>query len=94
MRGYEVVYILKPELDEEAVKTTTEQFSNLVTTNGGEILGIDHWGKRKLAFEIKDCFEGIYVIMRLRSNNEGLKELDRTLKISDQVLKNLIVKLN
>lgn len=94
MRSYELSYILKPDLEEEILAETTEKFSNLITSSGGEIIAVDNWGKRKLAFEIEKFKEGVYIFVRFRADNPTLKELDRTLKISDVVLRNMIVSLN
>jgi small subunit ribosomal protein S6 len=59
MRAYEATYILSPELDEEQLTQAQEKFKDMVTKNGGEIVNIESWGKRKLAYEINKKNEGI-----------------------------------
>ncbi len=94
MRTYEVTYILSPEMEEEQVTELQEKFTNMVTEAGGEIVNIDNWGKRKLAYEIEGKNEGIYVITKFNSQSEAAENLRRNLKISDQVLKALVINLN
>ncbi|CAM2864988.1 30S ribosomal protein S6 [Hathewaya histolytica] len=92
MRAYELMFILKPSLDEEAVKANVEKFKGIIETNGGEIENVDLWGKRKLAYPIEKVTEGHYVLVNFKSNPELPKELTRNLKISDNVIRDMIVK--
>ena len=68
MRKYETLYVLQPTLDEEAVKALVERFSTLITEQGGQVEKIDQWGKRKLAYPIKDFREGYYVLMNFSAD--------------------------
>ena len=92
MRKYEVVYIIRPDLDEEANTAVIDRFSDLVATQGGEVLKIDKWGKRRLAFEVKDFREGFYVVMHIDAQSAVATELDRVFKISDSVIRHIIVR--
>lgn len=92
MRTYEVMFILRPSLDEEAVKANVEKFKGIIEANGGIIENVDLWGKRKLAYPIEKVNEGYYVLINFKSESELPKELTRNLKISDAVIRDMIVK--
>ncbi|HZW82349.1 MAG TPA: 30S ribosomal protein S6 [Candidatus Deferrimicrobium sp.] len=92
MNLYEVLYILKPELDEETTSTTIEKFSTLINNNGGEVVSVDKWGKRRLAYEIDDRREGIYTLVNFNGVGATAKELERVFKITDGVLRYLITR--
>ena len=92
MRKYETVFILRPELDEEKTTEALEKYRSLIEKNGGEIASIDKWGKRRLAYEIKDTKEGIYIISKFNSDPAAASELDRIFKISDEVLRHIIIR--
>lgn len=91
MRKYEVMYILRSELDQEAVQAATEKFANIITSNGGEITKSDLMGKRRLAYEINKMRDGIYVLVHFNAEPAVVAELDRIMKISDEVIRSLIV---
>ena len=90
MRKYEIVYIIKPDFDEEKYKEIVEKYSALVQSNGGEVLKVDPWGKRRLAYPIHDLNEGYYVLITFTSGPELPAELDRILKITDGIMRSLI----
>lgn len=92
MRAYEVMYIIRPELDEEQTNAVIEKFKSLIENNGGEIAKLDKWGKRKLAYEIKRSREGFYVLMEYNGEAGTTAELDRVFRITDEVLKYLIIR--
>lgn len=92
MRKYEVVFILKPNLEEEKRNEIIEKFKSIVVTDG-EIESIEEWGNRKLAYEIEKLNDGYYVLMNIKVGLEVPKELDRNFKISDDVIRHLIVNL-
>jgi len=91
LRNYECMYILKPEMEEEAIQQMVDRYSAIVTDGQGELVSIDKWGKRRLAYEIKDLFEGYYVLMNFKSEPDVVKELDRVMKISDDMLRFMII---
>ncbi|SHE50590.1 30S ribosomal protein S6 [Caloramator sp. mosi_1] len=93
MRKYEALYVLAPNLTEEEIKANVEKFKNVVVNGGGEVENIDEWGKRKLAYEINHVNEGYYVLMNFSANSELPMELDRVLRISDSVIRHLVVNL-
>ncbi len=91
MRKYETIFILHPSLDEEAVKANVEKFKGVIENNGGEVENVDAWGKRKLAYEIQKVSEGHYTLINFNSNPELPKELDRVFRITDSVIRHIII---
>lgn len=92
MRAYELMYIVRPDLDEDAVAETMEKFNQLIAANQGEVESSSRWGKRRLAYEVKKFREGIYILVRFKGEPATEKELERILKISDEVIKFLIIR--
>ncbi|MEW6663314.1 MAG: 30S ribosomal protein S6 [Bacillota bacterium] len=93
MRTYELLYIIKPDLDAEQTTATVEKFAELVRNNGGEIAKLDQWGKRRLAYEVQDYREGFYVLMQFKAEPAAASEVERILKISDNTIKYLITRI-
>ena len=91
--NYEVVYILDPALGEEAIAAMIEKFKALVETQG-TVAAIDDWGKRRLAYPIEDQAEGVYTLVRFESKPEFPAELDRIYKITDGIMRSIIVCLD
>ncbi|HOJ79446.1 MAG TPA: 30S ribosomal protein S6 [Clostridiales bacterium] len=91
LNKYECIFIIDPDLDEENTKALVEKFKNLLETSA-QLEGIDEWGKRKLAYEIADKTEGYYVLADFSANSDFPRELERILKITDGVLKYMIIK--
>ena len=92
MRKYETIFILHPSLDEEAVKANIEKFKGVIENGGGTIENVDFWGKRKLAYEIAKVNEGFYALINFEANTELPKELDRVFRITDGVIRHIVVK--
>lgn len=91
MRKYEVMYIIRPDIEQEAVQATVEKFQGIIQ-NGGEITKHDVMGKRRLAYEINKIRDGVYVLVNFTATPEVVAELERILKISDEVIRYLITK--
>jgi len=91
VRKYEIIFIVKP-LEEEAVNAVVEKFTKLIANNGGTIDKEDRWGKKRLAYEIKDESEGYYVLFNVTCEPACVAECDRVMKITDELLKHMIVK--
>jgi len=91
MRNYELMYILKPEMEEEATTQLIEKYAAVITNGGGELVSVDKWGKRRLAYEIKDLHEGYYVLVTFKCEPAVVMELDRVMKISDDMLRFMII---
>lgn len=92
MRQYEVMYVLRPDLEEEKVKANVNRYSEVVTKNGGEVTNLQELGKRRLAYEIKKFREGFYVLMNFRANSDVVAEVERLMKINDDVMRFLCVR--
>jgi small subunit ribosomal protein S6 len=90
---YETILVFSTKNGEESVAALTERFKTLISQNAA-VSAVDEWGKRRLAYPIKDETEGFYVLVRFRSAPDFPGELDRVLKITDGVLRSLIVKLD
>lgn len=85
--------IVIPELDEEQVESTLSRFRTVIERTGGEVTETNHWGRRKLAYEIDHRTDGFYSIMNFTVGERTLVELKRILRVSDDVLRHMIVKL-
>ncbi|RAP74259.1 30S ribosomal protein S6 [Paenibacillus montanisoli] len=91
MRKYELMYIIRPDVEQEQVQALTEKFQAIIG-NGGEIVKHDVLGKRRLAYEINKIRDGIYVLVSFNATPEVVAELDRVMKITDEVIRFLVTK--
>ena len=89
MRKYEVMYIIRPDIEQEAVQAAVEKFQGIIS-NGGEITKHDVQGKRRLAYEIKKFRDGVFVLVNFNAEPAVVTELERLMKISDEVIRYLI----
>ncbi|MFZ1018425.1 MAG: 30S ribosomal protein S6 [Candidatus Cybelea sp.] len=94
MTDYEVTYILRPSLEESEVEERANAIAEIVKGQGGEVTAVERLGKKRLAYEINDSREGNYVVMQFTAGPTVSKELDRQLKLHEDVLRGLIVKLD
>ena len=69
-----------------------EKFKALIESHGGEVLKLDKWGKRRLAYEVKDYREGLYILVQMKAESKVATELDRVFKITDEVLRHMIIR--
>ena len=93
MIKYESLYILKPDMDEEKKDALVKRFSDIVESNGGKVENIDEWGKRRLAYPIRYINDGYYVLMTFEAEPTLPAELERNYKITDDVLRYIVVNL-
>ena len=93
MRNYETLYVLRPDLGEEEMEALINRFQEVVVGDGGELVKVDKWGKRRLAYEVRKFREGFYVLMHFKGTAAVADELERILKISDGVIRQLVVRL-
>ena len=91
LNSYETIFIIDATLDEEQTKATAEKFTSLIAANG-EVESVDEWGKRRLAYEIDDKTEGVYYFVTFKAEGSFIKELDRQYRITDGILRTIIVK--
>lgn len=107
MRDYELVMVVQPELDDEAIKGLVEQVTTTVTERGGQVTQVgqlisdtgqiaaaETWKRRKLAYPIRRAQEGYYPVFRLKAEPKVLVELEQRLKVNENILRYLIVRLD
>ena len=93
MRNYEIIFIVRV-LEDDAINAVVDKFSKLIVANGGTIDKEDRWGKKHLAYDIKKESEGYYVLFNVTASPECVKECDRVMKITDEILKHMIVRFD
>ncbi len=92
MRDYEIVYIFDSALDRSVIDQKLERFNKLGAGEGsGEVVAIEHWGKRQLAYPIKKHDNGYYVVVQFRTSPDSLPEFERAIKLDEDVLRYLVV---
>lgn len=91
---YEIMYIIRPNIDEEAKTALIERFDTILKDNGAEVIESKDWEKRRLAYEINGYREGVYHIVKVSSpsNASAINEFDRLAKINDDIVRHMIVK--
>ena len=93
-RKYELVYVVSPDATEEQVSDLHTQVDGIVQRMGGQIDKTENWGRRKLAYEIRHNKEGFYVLEVIKGSGDLMKELDRRLKVIDQVVRHMVVRVD
>lgn len=93
MRNYELVLVLNPEIADENIGAVTERVGQWIAAGGGELVSSNPWGRRRLAYPIRDLREGNYIVNQVRMSPKATVELERNLSISDDVLRHLLVRL-
>jgi small subunit ribosomal protein S6 len=94
MNDYEVTYILRPNLEEADVDARSTAIGEIIKNQGGSVVSIEKLGRKRLAYEIADLREGNYVVMHYRSSGDASKELERQLKLQEDVLRALVIHLD
>jgi len=92
LRDYEVLYIVRADLDDDKVQEAVKRVNTLIERSGGGIERTNLWGKRKLAYEVKHQKEGAYVLQDFQLEPDRVPELEAALKITEEVLRHLIVR--
>ena len=92
MTKYECAVVLSPAIGADGVEGSTKKYKNIITTHGGSLTAIDDWGKRPLAYEINFHREGYYHFYRFEGGNELINELNRQLRIDENVIRHMIVR--
>ncbi len=88
------MFIFAPDLEEDAVSTATERVRTYVTSRGGEVQSLEPWGRRRLAYPIQRYHEGNYHLAHFTLDPEQALELDRSLKLNEQVIRHMIIRLD
>lgn len=95
MNRYELIYIIDTALEEDARKEQIEKFSALIAREGGEVEKVDEtWGKRRLAYPINDKLEGYYVQVLFKAPPELPREIERNMRINENVMRSLVVRID
>ena len=87
MRGYELILIVDPDITEDEANTVTNKVTETITQIQGRVVKVEKWGKRKLAYKIKKSPKGHYVIIYFMALPQALKELERTLRYNEKVIR-------
>jgi small subunit ribosomal protein S6 len=93
MRPYEVMVILEPSLEESQVQAVINRSTELLQSGGATVNRVDKWGKRRFAYEVRKRQEGYYVLMDVSAEPAPMSDLDRTLRLADDVLRHKIIRL-
>ena len=94
LSDYELVYIVSPEVADESLDNRVEAVSKFISGRDGTVDEVDRWGKKRLAYPIKHFLEGNYVLTRFKISPARCKELEANLKISEEILRHLLIKLS
>jgi len=94
MRKYEIMYIIRPTLEDEAKKALITRFDDILTSNGAEIIESKEWGKRRLAYEIDDLREGYYQLVTANAGTEAIDEFNRLANINEDIIRHMAVRLD
>jgi len=93
MRPYEVMIILDPTLEDDAIRAEVDRASELIRAKGGNPGRVERWGKRRLAYEIRRHREGSYVVLEAQAEPAVMADLDRALTLTDGVLRHKVVRM-
>jgi small subunit ribosomal protein S6 len=91
VRDYELMYIVRPDVDEDGLRVTVDSVKSLIEGQGGEVTKTTMWGKRRLAYEVKHLRDGHYVIVEMRLDGTKVAAVERALRIHDAVFRHLLV---
>jgi small subunit ribosomal protein S6 len=94
MRIYEIMFIVRPDVPEEDLDKLIAQFDSVVTSTGGKVQKAEKWGRRRLAYEVKRCREGQYLLFTIECDPPTVREFERRLKVADSVVKFLTVRVD
>lgn len=92
MTKYEFVFILKTEKAESDWQSRIDRAQAIIASHGGEVTSVDHWGVRRLAYEIDDCTMGDYTLVKFQAKGTVVIELDRAFRLDDLCLRHLVVR--
>jgi small subunit ribosomal protein S6 len=92
LQAYELVFILNPDMAEEAIESRINGISQFITTREGVISDMQKWGKKRLSYPIKHFLEGFYILVKFQTKPARAKELEANLRISEEVIRHLLIK--
>jgi len=91
MRSYEMMLAINPQLEDEELDNLLNKVKKVVKDTKGKVTRLDKWGKRKLAYEIKDFNEAIYVVLKFNADEKKISELERVMKLEERVIRYLLI---
>ena len=94
MRIYEIMFIVRPEVPEEEIDKIITQFEGVVTSTGGTVQKAEKWARRRMAYDVKKCREGQDLLFTIECEPATVREFERRLKVSDQIIKFLTVRVD
>ena len=92
MRLYESVWVVNGDLPDEEVKSAIDKFSRIISSQGGTVVGLEEWGRRKLSYKVKSTVRGYYVLADFAGSSETVRELERNYRIDDRIIRYLTTK--
>ncbi len=92
MNLYETIFIFRPNLPQEAINQLNEKIKEKITKNDGEIISLENWGQKRLAYEIKGLREGIFSRLIFRAPSSLISELDKDFKIDDKIVRQMTLR--
>lgn len=90
MNSYELIYIIQPQLDENGINSVNERMTQAIAGQNGQVISTEVWGQRKLAYPIRNHFVGYYVLHNMEMPPSGVTELERILRLNEDVIRFLI----
>lgn len=94
MRNYEIMFIVRPTLEEANIKAIAENMKSVLENQGAKITSFKEMGQRELAYEVKKCLTGYYFLINIESeNSKAIEEFDRLALISEDIIRHLVIKL-
>jgi small subunit ribosomal protein S6 len=92
MRRYESVWVVNGDLPDEEVKSAIDKFSKIISSQGGTVVKLEEWGRRKLSYKIQSTIRGFYVLADFAGSSETVKELERNYRIDDRIIRFITTK--
>jgi small subunit ribosomal protein S6 len=93
MNNYETIFIIKPSLPDDEVEKTVEKIKGVIQKGGGELLKVENWGKKKLAYEVRKEKRGTYILLHFKGTGALVEELERNYRLDESVIKFITLKL-
>lgn len=92
LNKYETVFIIDPSIEQEQIDSIIEDVQNLVSGSGGKVIGVDRWGKKRLAYEVKGNRDGYYVLMNFEAESQFIQRLGRYYGLTEEIIKHMTLR--
>jgi small subunit ribosomal protein S6 len=92
VQDYELMYVLTPELDEAGIEEASTRVTTMLASRGGEVTGVEPWGRRRLAYPIENYLEGVYSVVRLKLDPTSLTAIERDFRLNESVIRHLLIR--